>query len=140
MPILKTEILGSEIEINYKEEEKERLEKIINKFNHRIKDFQNLHGKVSDKKILFLAALKAEDEINEINENKKNINNNKINSEKIIKLNQEIINLKDEINTLQSKSIDLKNNNTNVAHEIDTINNQLDDLIKKILADENEYD
>ncbi len=63
MPTLKTEILGSFIEINYDNAEKNKLKKIIEKFNNRLLDFKNLEGKVSDNKILFLAALKAEDEI-----------------------------------------------------------------------------
>ena len=63
MPTLKTEILGSPIEINYEESEKEKLIKIIEKFNDRLLDFENLRGKISDKKILILAALKAEDQI-----------------------------------------------------------------------------
>ena len=37
--------------------------KIIEKFNDRLLDFENLRGKISDKKILILAALKAEDQI-----------------------------------------------------------------------------
>ena len=63
MPIIKTEILGNIVEINYEKEEKDRLEHIINKFNDRILDFKNLEGKISDAKILYLAALKAEDEV-----------------------------------------------------------------------------
>ena len=63
MPTLKTEILGSPIEINYEESEKDKLIKIIEKFNDRLLDFENLRGKISDKKILILAALKAEDQI-----------------------------------------------------------------------------
>ena len=63
MPTLKTEILGSLIEINYEESEKDKLRKIIEKFNERLLDFENLRGKISDKKILILAALKAEDQI-----------------------------------------------------------------------------
>ena len=63
MPTLKTEILGSLIEINYEESEKDKLRKVIEKFNERLLDFENLRGKISDKKILILAALKAEDQI-----------------------------------------------------------------------------
>ena len=54
MPTLKTEILGSFIEINYDNAEKNKLKKIIEKFNNRLLDFKNLEGKVSDNKILFL--------------------------------------------------------------------------------------
>ena len=51
MPILKTQILGSIVEINYATNEKERLLYIIEKFNQRLKEFKNLEGQVSDKKI-----------------------------------------------------------------------------------------
>ena len=56
MPKLKTEILGSQIEINYEEGEKDKLNKIIESFNKRLLDFRDLEGKVSDNKIFFLAA------------------------------------------------------------------------------------
>ena len=42
MPTLKIEILGSLIEINYEEAEKDKLIKIIEKFNDRLLDFKNL--------------------------------------------------------------------------------------------------
>ena len=51
MPILKTEILGSKIEINYEESEKDKLEIIIEKFKERLSNFKNLEGKVSNSKI-----------------------------------------------------------------------------------------
>ena len=63
MPILKTEVLGSLIEINYLEGEKDKLQRIILQFNNRISEFNKFKGKISDSKILFLAALKAEDKI-----------------------------------------------------------------------------
>ena len=63
MPTLKTEILGSAVEINYEEAEKDKLIKIIEKFNERLSDLKHLQGKVTDNKILFLAALKAEDQV-----------------------------------------------------------------------------
>ena len=49
MPKIKTEILGSSVEINYEETEKDRLQKIIKNFNDRLLDFKNLEGKVADK-------------------------------------------------------------------------------------------
>ena len=109
MPTLKTEILGSLIEINYEEEEKDKLIKIIEKFNDRLLDFKNLEGKVSDNKILFLAALKAEDEIFDFtNKSKSSLKEvediYKKQIEKINNLNQEIIELKDKINELNAIS------------------------------------
>ena len=66
MPTLKTEILGSIIEINYQEAEKEKLERLISKLRERISEFNHNAGQISDSKIIFLAALKAEDQLEEI--------------------------------------------------------------------------
>ena len=51
MPILKTNILGSEIEINFQNDEKKRLYKLINVFKERLGEFNNLKGKYTDNKI-----------------------------------------------------------------------------------------
>ena len=66
MPILKTEILGSEIEIIYEEAEKEKLIKLINHFKQRLSEFPQ-NGKINDKAIIFFSALKIEDELEENN-------------------------------------------------------------------------
>ena len=103
MPTLKTEILGSPIEISYEESEKEKLIKIVERFNDRLLDFDNLRGKVSDKKILILAALKAEDQIIEKNltkEKEEEIINNKKKEININDITQEIIQLKDIVTKL----------------------------------------
>ena len=57
MPTLKTEILGSIIEINYHEAEKEKLERLISKLRGRISEFNHNIGQISDSKIIFLASL-----------------------------------------------------------------------------------
>ena len=63
MPILKTDILGTSIEINYRDGELDKLEKIIINFKNRLKEFEIHREKVSDSKIIFLAALKVEDKL-----------------------------------------------------------------------------
>ena len=90
MPILKTEILGSVVEINYEEVEKDQLLLIIENFKKRLENFKDLQDKVSDKKILLLAALKAEDQI---------MNNDSVSN--IIKLN-------DKINSINSENYEIK--------------------------------
>ena len=145
MPTLKTEILGSLIEINYEEEEKGKLIKIIEKFNDRLLDFKNLEGKISDNKILFLAALKAEDEIYDFtNESKSSLkkveNIYKKQIEKINNLNQEIIELKDKINEMNYKNNDLQDLNSIASRELDLIQKQLNDLMNKIISQNNNYD
>jgi len=120
MPILKTEILGSKIEINYEESEKDKLEIIVEKFKERLSAFKDLEGKVSNSKILFLAALKAEDEA---------INNN---------LSQEIIKLKDKINFLKTENTQSQNYNSKALDELDKIEKTIKNLSNKILAQNNE--
>jgi cell division protein ZapA (FtsZ GTPase activity inhibitor) len=145
MPTLKTEILGSLIEINYEEAEKDKLIKIIEKFNDRLLDFKNLQGKVSDNKILFLAALKAEDEIFDY-DNKSKSSLKKVEDiykrqvEKINDLNYEIIELKDKIIELNANNEDLRNLNSKAFNELDFIEKQLNNLTKKIVSQESNHD
>ena len=141
MPTLKTEILGSSIEINYEETEKDKLIKIIEKFNNRLLDFENLRGKISDKKILILAALKAEDQIIDrilteeketeiINNKKKGINMNDI--------TQEIIQLKDIESKLNIENNKLKNLISKAFSELDKMEKNIIDLTDKIISQSND--
>ena len=141
MPTLKTEILGSLIEINYEKSEKDKLIKIIEKFNDRLLDFENLRGKISDKKILILAALKAEDQIIDktlakgkeeeiINNQKKAININDI--------TQEIIQLKDIKNKLNIENNELKNLISKAFSELDNMEKNIIDLTDKIISQSND--
>ena len=138
MPKLKTEILGSQIEINYEEAEKDKLIKVIENFNSRLLDFKYLEGKVSDNKILFLTALKAEDQIVDLTNYKskkeeENFNNKK-QVLKINNLNQEIIKLKDKINELSLTNDDLQNLNSKAFRELEKIEKQLDNITNKIIS------
>ena len=141
MPTLKTEILGSLIEINYEESEKDKLIKIIKKFNDRLLDFENLRGKISDKKILILAALKAEDQIIDgsltikketeiVNNQKKAININDI--------NQKIIQLKDAERKLNIENSELKNLISKAISELDKMEKKIVDLADKIISQSND--
>ncbi len=141
MPTLKTEILGSLLEINYEDSEKDKLGKIIEKFNDRLLDFENLRGKISDKKILILAALKAEDQIIDqtltkekeeeiINKQKKAVNINNI--------TQEIIQLKDIKNKLSIENNDLKNLISKAFGELDKIEKNIINLTDQIISQSND--
>ena len=141
MPTFKTEILGSLIDINYEEPEKDKLKKIIEKFNDRLLDFENIRGKISDKKILILAALKAEDEIIDktltkekeeevIKNQKKNININNI--------TQEIIQLKDLKSKLIIENNELKNLISKAFSELDKMEKNIIDLTDKIISQSND--
>ena len=110
MPIIETELLGSKIEINFKKDQKEKLLKLIENFKNRLEEFNSLEGKVSDKKILFLAALKAEDNFLELkNNSNKSLNENGV---------KEIIKLKDYIEKIEEKNIKLEKTNKEISNEI----------------------
>ena len=141
MPTLKTEILGSPIEINYEESEKDKLIKIIEKFNDRLLDFENLRGKISDKKILILAALKAEDQIIDkslTKEKETEIINNKKKEININDITQEIIQLKDTESKLNSENSKLKNLISKAFSELDKMEKNIIDLTDKIISQSND--
>ena len=141
MPTLKTEILGSSIEINYEESEKDKLIKIIEKFNDRLLDFENLRGKISDKKILILAALKAEDQIvgrNIMKEKETEIINNKKKEININDITQEIIQLKDIESKLNIENNKLKNLISKAFSELDKMEKNIIDLTDKIISQSND--
>ena len=141
MPTLKTEILGSPIEINYEESEKDKLIKIIEKFNHRLLDFENLRGKISDKKILILAALKAEDQIIDrslTKEKETEIINNQKKAININDITQEIIQLKDIESKLNVENSKLKNLISKAFSELDKMEKNIIDLTDKIISQSND--
>ena len=143
MPILKTEILGSIFEINYEEKEKIKLHQVIEKFNKRLLDFKNLEGKVSDNKILLLAALKSEDQvidlINKLSKKQKEEEDNKVYVSDMNNLKQEIIRLKDHISELNIENKELKNLNSKAFNELNKIEEKMKTLIDSII-DQNQDD
>ena len=136
MPILKIDILGTSIEIEYKKEEEKRLKLLIENFKNRLYEFENIIGKVSDRKILFLAALKAEDDFIEVKNNIENLKDDK--ASKIRTLDdldnkvREIVFLKDQISDLKKKNEELMNINENAGKSVEQINNKIISIIKKI--------
>ena len=138
MPTLKTEILGSIIEINYQEAEKEKLERLISKLRGRISEFNHNIGQISDSKIIFLAALKAEDHLEEIEnllekkDKEKKISNDQKNI--INNLTKEIISLKDQISKLKSHKSSYEEIDFKTLKNINTIEDHLDKILHKILA------
>ena len=137
MPILETEILGSKVEINYKKGEKENLIDLINRFKKRLLEFKDLKGKVTDNKILFFAALKAEDHIFDLNEKFLLQNEEKIISKNLsLDLDnkiKEIISLKDNISILNKENKKLKDLNEKALEEINRVNSRLSASIKRVL-------
>ena len=124
MPIFKTEILGTKIEINYKKDELNKLSNLIEIFKNRLEEFSSGEG-VNNKTVMFLAALKAEDELEELrilfNKNKKHTNeltNSKVNNQK---LQNEIIGLNSELQKLKILFNSEKKNNNIVVKELNEL-------------------
>ena len=142
MPIFKTEILGSQIEINFEESEREKLHRLIKNFKQRLNEFSNNDVRISNTTILFLAALKAEDQLEEIKnlvDNKKEYNDKITNQKNIIeKLSKEIVFLKDKVNELNTFNLSKNNNNSYAMKEITKLDNMLQTIQKKILSNNND--
>ena len=137
MPILETNILGSKIEINYQKNEKDKLLHVIKKFQDRLAEFENIKGKFTDNKIIFLAALKAEDKIFELKQKidiqKKIIDSSKKKHSQIDDKIREIINLKDQLSLSNEKNQKLEEQNKISLNEFEKLNQRLVILIKKIM-------
>ena len=63
MPDLEVTIFNQKLKLTYLEGEKERLTGAINLLNKSWNKFSNLHGKVSDLKIIILISLEIQDSI-----------------------------------------------------------------------------
>ncbi len=136
MPILKTEILGTVIEISYEKNEYDKLNNLIEKFKIRLSQFPN-DGRASSNQILFLAALKTEDELEtmekkiNVDANEKDLQNKNI---VIENLNKEIILLKKELEKIKSSNISNIQDNNSVLDEIkelEKITQLIQDRIKE---------
>ena len=114
MPDLEVTIFNQKIKLSYQNNEKERLINAVNILNHNWKKFSNLHGKVSDTKIITLICLELQDSLENSNSLKDKIRNKELKSELELKNNQilEIENMLDDIHTelLQIKRNIIKNN------------------------------
>tara|TARA_X000000368_G_C22905420_1_gene656080 strand:- start:558 stop:983 length:426 start_codon:yes stop_codon:yes gene_type:complete len=135
MPIYKTEILGNKIEINYEKNDLEKLTKLINKFQERLNEFPN-KDRINKSTVIFLAALKAEDQLEEIKSLLDNqsiiIDQNHNKNLTIEKLNKEIINLNDKLSNLNSSNASEKNNSKKIFNEIEKLDIDLKSIQKKI--------
>ena len=135
MPIFKTEILGSHIEINYEVNEHDKLNDLIQNFKKRLEEFPN-NKKVNSKTVIFLAALKIEDELKEI---KKNVYDNKVDNKlienqelSIEQLKNEIITTKNKLNDSNLKISTQTNKHLNIIDEINILEKKIELIQSKI--------
>ena len=135
MAILKIEILGSQIQINYEINEREKLINLIENFKKRLSDFPK-NERISNNTIIFLAALKVEDQLAELKivADKSTANIEKINKQVVTinKLNNEVTFLQDQLKELNLSNIYEKNISSNALEALDSFKKKLESIQKKI--------
>ena len=128
MPIHKIEILGSKIEINYQENQKDKLINLINNFKKRLENFPQ-NERTSNITVIFLETLTAEDQIHELS---KKIKKNDINVFNSKEEENTIENLNSKINILNSELKEIKKLHTNKANSEEILITQINDLEKDL--------
>ena len=135
MPILKTDILGSQIEINYEKNEYKRLLKLIDNFKNRLNEFPN-NGRISNNAIMLLSALKAEDQLDEVNKilEVKQLENKKIEEKQLMieNLNFQIVSQKNQIKELTSEKLSESKSNDSISRELYKMEGDIERIQKKI--------
>ena len=129
MPVYKTSILNKEINVNYEDNEKDKLEEAIKQIKLKLDSFQNPTGKISDTKILSFLAIKLQAEILELNENKKT---DLTFQKKINESNNKNINLNDKLYKLSEKNKLLENEKELINSDLKKIQSQIELIINLI--------
>ena len=133
MPDLEVSVFNQKLKLSYLEKEKERLTNAINTLNESWKKFSNLHGKVSDLKIITLISLELQDSIVD-NEDKIKIQKKNIDllKQEIEKKNNELQNTIEQVNKLKLE-IEIKENEISKTESIlDEINHELSQIKNNI--------
>lgn len=133
MPDLEVSVFNQKLKLSYLEKEKERLTNAINTLNESWKKFSNLHGKVSDLKIITLISLELQDSIvdneDKIKLQKKNID---LLKQEIREKNNELQNTIEQVNKLKLE-IEIKENEISKTESIlDEINHELSQIKNNI--------
>lgn len=136
MPKLKTRIFGINIDLEYQANEETKLLKLINDFNNRFKNYSYLSGKVSEVKLLILASLALEDELNENISKLKHKDIKMIDLTNKIKNNEKILKenffLKDKLKLLENKNNKINEESEKIIIELDKIENKILDINNRI--------
>jgi len=139
MPDLEVTVFNQNLKLSYLENEKERLISAISLLNESWKKFSNLHGKVSDLKIITLISLELQDSIGDYEDKiklqKKNIDLLKQEIEEKSKVLQNTI---EQINKSKLE-IEIKEKEVLKTESVlDEIYNDLSQIKKNILSHNDE--
>ena len=139
MPDLEVTVFNQKLKLSYLEDEKERLTNAINILNESWKKFSNLHGKVSDLKIITLISLELQDSIgnyeDQIKLQKKNID---LLKQEIEKKNNDLQNTIAQVNKLKLEIESKEKEISKTESVLDEINHELSQIKNNILAHNDE--
>tara|TARA_Y100000591_G_scaffold114612_1_gene98002 strand:+ start:90 stop:488 length:399 start_codon:yes stop_codon:yes gene_type:complete len=127
MPVYKALILNKEIPVNYKVDEKDKLEQAINEVNFQLKNYGKNDGKISDTTLLSFLAIKLQAEIMELK--RQNTKNTEIET-KLINANSNTVNLNDKLNKLTEQKNLIENENQQINKDLAIIQNQINLIIE----------
>ena len=139
MPDLEVTVFSQKLKLSYLENEKERLTNAINILNENWKKFSNLHGKVSDLKIITLISLELQDSIvdneDKIKLQKKNID---LFKQEIEEKTNKLQNTLAQVNKLKLE-IEIKEKEISKTESVlDEINHELSQIKNNILTHNDE--
>ena len=139
MPDLEATIFNQTLKLSYQENEKERLTNAIGALNQSWNKFSNLHGKVSDLKIITLISLELQDSIKDYQDKiKLQKNNIDLLKKEIEEKNKDLQNTSEKVNQLNFE-IDTKEKEIlKIESTLDEINHELSQIKIKILAHNDE--
>ena len=140
MPDLEVTVFNQKLKLSYLEDEKDRLINAINILNESWKKFSDLHGKVSDLKIITLISLELQDSIedyeNKIKLQKKNID---LLKQEIEEKNNNLQNTIAQVNKLKLEIETKEKEISKIESVLDEINHELFKIKNNILAHNDEW-
>ena len=126
MPDLEVTVFNQKLKLSYLEDEKERLTNAINILNESWKKFSNLHGTVSDLKIITLISLELQDSIGDyehkIKLQKKNID---LLKQEIVGKNKDLQNTAEQVNELKLEIEAKEKEISQIKRVLDEKNNEI---------------
>ncbi len=139
MTDLDVTIFNQNLKLSYQENEKERLINAIEILNKSWNKFSNLHGKVSDFKIITLISLELQDSIGDYKD-KLNLNQDNVDllKKKIEEKNREFEKSIETINKLKLEIDDKNKEILKIESILDEIHNELLQIKTNIIANKNE--
>ena len=126
MPIYKALILNKEINVNYEQDQKDKLEEAIEAVNLQLKNFDNLNGKISDNKLLSFLVIKLQAEVLDLNKkNKKDLSLEK----KVKESDNDNISLNDKLYKLREQNNNLEKEKKLINKDLKLLENQINIII-----------